>query len=151
MLRFASVKRRGFTLIELIVVVIVLAILTLVFLRGNALSQFLEYVTEAKVSATKGALGGVRAGVASFYANTALSGPPPTYPTFDDLTTLGMVMQEALPENPYNKDNTVRDAIGTWLAGPPPIQPVVATNGWAYDQTAGKFWANTNTAGENDW
>ncbi len=144
-------KRRGFTLIELILVVIVLAILTLVFVRGNALSQFLEYVTEAKVSATKGALGGVRAGVASFYANTALSGPPPTYPTFDELTTLGMVMQQALPENPYNKDNTVRDAAGTWLPGPPPIQPAVAANGWAYDQTAGKFWANTNATGENDW
>ncbi|MCH8315308.1 MAG: prepilin-type N-terminal cleavage/methylation domain-containing protein [Planctomycetes bacterium] len=144
-------KRRGFTLIEFILVVIVLAILTLVFVRGNALSQFLEYVTQAKVSATKGALGGVRAGVASFYANTALSGPPPTYPTFDELTTLGMVMQQALPENPYNKDNTVRDAAGTWLPGPPPIQPAVAANGWAYDQTAGKFWANTNATGENDW
>ncbi len=144
-------KRRGFTLIEFILVVIVLAILTLVFGRGNGLSQFLEYVTQAKVSATKGALGGVRAGVASFYANTALSGPPPTYPTFDELTTLGMVMQEALPKNPYNKDNTVRDAAGTWLPGPPPIQPVIAGNGWAYDQTAGKFWANTNTIGENDW
>ncbi|MCH7849554.1 MAG: prepilin-type N-terminal cleavage/methylation domain-containing protein [Planctomycetes bacterium] len=144
-------KRRGFTLIEFILVVIVLAILTLVFVRGSGLSQFLEYVTEARVSATKGALGGVRAGVASFYANTALSGPPPTYPTFDELTTLGMVMQQALPENPYNKDNTVRDAAGTWLPGPPPIQPVVAANGWAYDQTAGKFWANTNATGENDW
>ena len=144
-------KRRGFTLIEFILVVIVLAILTLVFVRGNALSQFLEYVTQAKVSATKGALGGVRAGVASFYANTALSGPPPTYPTFDELTTLGMVMQQALPENPYNKDNTVRDAAGTWLPGPPPIQPAVAANGWAYDQTVGKFWANTKATGENDW
>ncbi len=144
-------KRRGFTLIELIVVVIVLAILTLVFLRGDALPHFLEYVTQAKVSATKGALGGVRAGVASFYANKALSGPPPTYPTFGEVTTWGMVMQEALPENPYNKDNTVRDAAGAWLPGPPPIQPVVGGNGWAYDQTAGKFWANTNTTGENGW
>ena len=62
-----------------------------------------------------------------------------------------MVMQEALPENPSNKDNTVRDAAGTWLPGPPPTQPVVAANGWAYDQMAGKFWANTNATGENDW
>ena len=144
-------KQRGFTLIEFIVVVIVLALLAAVFGPGSALPQLLEYVTQAKVSATKGALGGVRAGVMNFYANTALSGPPPTYPTFDELTTLGMVMQDALPENPYNKDNTVRDAVGTWLPGPPPIQPVVAANGWAYDQTAGKFWANTNTTGENDW
>ena len=144
-------KRRGFTLIEFILVVIVLSILTLVFGRGNGLSRFLEYVTEAKVSATKGALGGVRAGVASYYANTALSGPPPAYPTFDELTTLGMVMQDAFPENPYNKDNTIRDAVGTWHPGPPSIQPVVAANGWAYDQMAGKFWANTNTTGENDW
>lgn len=146
MLRLDSVKRRGFTLIELMVVVIILAILA-----GFALPRYFDYETQAKESATKGALGGVRAGVANFYANTALSGPPPTYPTFAELTTFDMVMQVALPENPYNNDNAVRDAVGTWLPGPPPVQPVVGGNGWAYDQTAGKFWANTNTTGENDW
>ena len=146
MLSFASVKRRSYTLIELVVVVIVLAILA-----GFVLPRYVEYATRDKASATTSALGGVRAGVASFYSNTTLSGSPPRYPSFVELTTLGIVMPDTLPENPYQKDNTVRDATGTWLPGPPPVQPVVGVNGWAYDQTAGKFWADTNTTGENDW
>ena len=55
--------------------------------------------------------------------------------------------------DPYNDDNNIFDADGTWVAGPPVVQPVVVIGGegWAYDATAGKFWANTNTLGENDW
>ena len=30
-------------------------------------------------------------------------------------------------------------------------QTVSGTAGWAYDQTAGRFWANSNTTGENGW
>jgi len=143
----SSVIRRSFTLIELIAVVVILAILA-----GVALPRYFDYATQARESATRGTLGGVRAGVANFYANTAITGAA-RYPTFAELTTLGTVMQEALPENQYNNDNTVRNANGAWAAGPPVVQPVDTTNGegWAYDQTSGKFWGNTNTIGENDW
>lgn len=143
----ASMIRRGFTLIELIAVVVILAILA-----GVALPKYFDYAAQAKSSSTKGTLGGVRAGVANFYANGAISGAA-IYPTYAQLTAAGTVMQEAFPDNPYIDDNSVRDAIGTWVAGPPVVQPVVVVGGegWAYDQTAGKFWANTNTLGENDW
>lgn len=143
----ASVLRRGFTLIELIAVVVILAILA-----GVALPKYFDYAAQAKTSSTKGTLGGVRAGLANFYANAAISGAA-AYPTYAELTTLGTVMQEQLPDNPYNDDNSVLDADGTWVAGPPVVQPVVVVGGegWAYDATAGKFWANTNTLGENDW
>jgi len=143
----ASVIRRGFTLIGLIVVVVILAILV-----GVALPRYLDHASQTRESATRGALGGVRAGIASFYANTAITGPA-RYPSFVEFTTLGTVMQEALPENEYNNDNTVRNANGAWVAGPPVVQPVDTTNGegWAYDPSAGKFWGNTNMTGENDW
>lgn len=135
-------RRTGFTLIELIAVIVVLAVLA-----GVALPRYFDYADDAHVSATKGALGGVRAGLANWYANEALTNGAPTYPTFVQLYALGTVMQELLPENPYNDDATIRDADTLWVAGNPPI---AGANGWAYDETAGKFWANSTTAGVNE-
>jgi len=136
--RMVRINRNAFTLIELIAVIVVLAILS-----GVALPKFFDYSTKAKESACKGALGGVRAGIANFYANAAVNGAA-TYPTYTEIATLGTVMQEAIPENPYNGDNTIRDADGTWVSTNPPVS---GSNGWAYDATNGKFWANTTTQG----
>ncbi len=136
-----TTSKKAFTLIELIAVMVVLAVLA-----GVALPRFFNYSDQARESACKGALGGMRAGVANFYANNAINGSP-AYPTYAELTATGTVMQEELPENPYNEDNSVRDADGTY-ASPPPVS---GTEGWAYDQTAGKVWANSNTTGENEW
>ncbi|MCI0675382.1 MAG: type II secretion system GspH family protein [Phycisphaerales bacterium] len=132
--------RSGFTLIELIAVIVVLAILA-----GVALPRYFDYSAQARASSCKGTLGGVRAGVANFYMNTGLSGPE-RYPTFAEVNTLGTVMQELVPTNPYNNSAVIRDADGTWVSGAPPVS---GAQGWAYDETAGKFWANTNTVGEN--
>ena len=137
----ASYIHRGFTLIELIAVIVVLAILA-----GVAIPKYFDYSADAKKSAVKGTLGGMRAGIANFYANKAIAGSA-GYPTYAEFTTLGTVMQEQLPDNSYNTDNTVRDADGTWVATP----PIATTEGWAYDETNGKVWANSNVVGEKDW
>lgn len=139
MLRRANISR-GFTLIELIAVIVVLAILA-----GVALPKYFDYSAQARASSCKGTLGAVRSGIANFYANSAISGTA-TYPTHVQLTTLGTVMQELLPANPYNSSAVVRNADGTWVSGNPPVS---GAQGWAYDQTNGKFWANTNTVAEN--
>ncbi len=139
----SSPVRAGFTLIELIVVVVILAILA-----GVALPTYFDHQAKARAAATKGTPGGVRAGVANFYANKAINGTA-AYPTFAELTTVGTVMQEILPENPYTPadNNIVRNATTTW-AQP---GPVVGTEGWAYDNVVGKFWANSSGVGENAW
>lgn len=138
----SATRHHGFTLIELIAVIVVLAILA-----GVALPKYFDYAARAKESATKGVLGGVRAGMANFYANSALSGTA-TYPTFAQLTNIGTVMQETIPDNPYNDLATVKDEDGNYLLADPPVD---GTTGWCYDETAGKFWANSDTTGENDW
>ncbi|MFN0132119.1 MAG: type II secretion system protein [Phycisphaerales bacterium] len=144
-----NVWSRGFTLIELIAVIVVLAILS-----GVAIPKYFDYSSNAKASATKGVLGGVRSGIANFYANSAVSGTA-AYPTLVELQTTGTVMQEPLPANPYlsGADASVATVIvaGTW-ASTPPVETVGSkTGGWRYDASAGRFWANSSGSSENTW
>ena len=130
--------RRAFTLIELIAVIVVLAILS-----GIAIPKYFDYTAQAKASSTKGTLGGVRSAIANFTSNSSLTGTT-AYPTLPQLQTVGTVMQEAIAPNPYNSDATI--AAATWAVTP----PVSGTNGWNYDATTGRFWANSTTAGVNE-
>jgi prepilin-type N-terminal cleavage/methylation domain-containing protein len=130
---------RAFTLIELIAVIVVLAILA-----GIAIPKYFDYAAQAKVSSVRGTLGGVRSAIANFTSNSAVNGAV-AYPTLVQMQTLGTVMQEAIPQNPYNNDATI--AAGVWAATP----PTSGTNGWNYDAAAGRFWANSTSVGENLW
>jgi prepilin-type N-terminal cleavage/methylation domain-containing protein len=134
-------KNRAFTLIELIVIIVVLAILS-----GVAIPKYIDYTASAKASAAKATLGAVRTAIANFYANSALTGTA-AYPTLTNMQTLGTVMQETLPANPYN--NSASIAAATWAATP----PTTGAAGYNYDATAGRFWLNSNTTGvtENTW
>ncbi|RMH27722.1 MAG: prepilin-type N-terminal cleavage/methylation domain-containing protein [Planctomycetota bacterium] len=134
--------RRGFTLVELIAVMVVLAVLA-----GVAIPKYFDYADRARTAALSGALGGIRTGLANFYTNSSFNGTA-AYPTFAQLTTQGTVMQEAIPENPYNGLNNVveitvlLDAQNRVVANP-------TTVGWNYyvDNTANPpvaiFWANS--------
>ena len=153
-MRRTSMMRRGFTLIELIAVVVILAILA-----GVALPRYFDYAAQAKSAATKGTLGGCRAGVANYLANEVITNGTALYPTLVQLNALGTVMQEAIPDNPYDSGanpNTVNVATAAEAAAR--TVPVLSgTGGWAYyvdnalDPSAYTFYANTDTTGENDF
>ena len=142
----SSVVSKGFTLIELMAVVLILAILA-----GVALPKFFNYQSQARIASCKGTLGGVRAGVANFYANKAISAGTAAYPSLVELTD-GSTMQEALPENPFNDDTAVV-AVATYAAAT--ARTVVGTDGWAYFPGSGSdkavFFANSNDVGENTY
>jgi MSHA pilin protein MshA len=136
--------RGAFTLIELIAVIVVLAILSAV-----AIPKYFDYAAKAKESAVKGTLGAARSAIANFYANAAVNGSA-AFPTLVQIQTSGTVMQEDMPTNPYLSTPSKVIAAATYLASAPPVS---GANGWNYDTSAGKFWANSNTSGigENAW
>jgi prepilin-type N-terminal cleavage/methylation domain-containing protein len=136
--------KSGFTLVELVIVIIVLGILAAV-----AIPKFFDSTTDAKESACKGALGGVRSAIANYYAYSATSagGGSVAFPTLIQLNTAGTVMAQAIPDNPYSTSGT-KSAV---IAGPTKGTPVTsgATGGWCYKAATGEFWADTASgAGE---
>ena len=69
-------KNSGFTLIELVVVIAVLAILA-----GVAIPKFVDLTAQAKTSAEAADIGTLRAGIANVAANTAKTGGGLVYPS----------------------------------------------------------------------
>jgi len=141
---------RGFTLIELMAVIVVLAILA-----GVALPKFFDYGDSAKTASVKGTLGGVRAGLANYFMDRSMNGVTARYPTLAELTTKGTVMIEALPDNPYNDLNTVEQTLT--LADSQAPRVTNNGTGWRYyvdnavTPTAVTFWANSSVNGEEEF
>lgn len=145
-----NAPRKGFTLIELMAVVVILAILA-----GVALPKFFNYAAQSKVAATKGTLGGVRAGIANFYADKAINSATSRYPSLAELSGTS-VMLEILPDNPYSSPASNVVVTATWANATARLAS--GAQGWRYYSGGGVgsravFWANTDSAGvsENDF
>lgn len=137
-------RDKGFTLVELVIVIVVLGILASV-----AIPKFLDFTTDAKRAACRGALGGVRSAIANYYAYSATpaGGGTAAYPTLTQLTTAGTVLQGDIPDNPYSTGAT-KNAV---IAGATKGTPVTGgtTGAWCYRAATGEFWANT-ASGANE-
>ena len=81
----------GFTLIELVMVIIILGVLAAV-----AIPIFVNLQSEANTAAEKGVVGGVRAGIVSYYIDTT-RGNRSTYPTTLDAIADGTTASKANP------------------------------------------------------
>ena len=138
--------RRGFTLIELVIVIVVLGILA-----TQAIPTYLSLVDDAKKAAGRANLGALRSAVTVYYAYkaTPMGGQSATWPSITQLTDNSTVLQGQVPDNPYDTDATKNNVVtGTALG-------VVsgAAGGWGYVPTNGLLWVNTSTTGvsENGW
>ncbi|MCK6486227.1 MAG: hypothetical protein HUU22_10565 [Phycisphaerae bacterium] len=138
--------RGGFTIIELVTLLVVVGLMTAI-----ALPVYLDYRTNHQQQACRTALGGLRSGIAHYYrwsAEAAGNGAA-RYPTVDQLRTVGVVMQRAVPDNPFDDDGEAHNVVNA--DGRRRGQVIGRSGGWAYNALSGEIWANTNVCGENQF
>ena len=114
-------KEAGFTLIELVIVIVILGILAAV-----AIPKYEDMREQARVATLKGELGSIRSAVAIQYAKNALNGAA-TFPTLD-----GTIFADGrVPKEPIMNSQAVKTTAG-----------VDNTGGWQYIQATGLVKAN---------
>lgn len=85
-------KRKGFTLIELVMVIVILGVLAAV-----AIPRYFSLQSEARLSAERGVVGGVRAGILTYHADQLRQGND-AYPTTLDSAAASST---SVSDNPF--------------------------------------------------
>jgi prepilin-type N-terminal cleavage/methylation domain-containing protein len=133
-----SLKEKGFTLIELMIVVAILATLAAI-----AIPKFTLIIEKSREGATKGNLGSIRSAASLYYGNS--NGLWPTTLA----STSGFSFSPYLSEVPGVK------VTGIFINGAPSpagtnvtyasygMVPTSASSGWLYDSSLGRIYVNS--------
>ncbi len=147
--RFRVARRTAFTLIEVLIVVVIMAILAAVIIP-----QFSTATSDAKRSSLEFNMHAIRSQIELYKVHhgsypTITSGdlpqlwqatnaagevgtPGPSYP-------YGPYLTSGIPANPYNNSKTV---VAVATPGQPPTGVVSGGAGWQYDETTGNIYPN---------
>ena len=129
-------RERGFTLIELIMVIVLLGLLAVV-----AVPIYTNLQTQARVSAEQGVVGGVRSGIYTVYAANLANNVTPAYPA-----TLGGAIGACTVAAPCFGNVLSQPVTQDWTcltAGLTFRGPSNATNVYTYAPLAGTFTQTT--------
>jgi general secretion pathway protein G len=130
-------KRSGFTLIELVIVVLVLGIIAAV-----AAPKLFDVTTDARENGTRQSLTTIRNAIELYRATSGVYPPASTLATSLRSSLQGGTFPS--PQIGSNvDDNSIRSFTGTFSAS--------GTNGWAYDETTGAFYLNDPNSEYSAW
>jgi prepilin-type N-terminal cleavage/methylation domain-containing protein len=156
-------KQKGFTLVELMIVVAIIGILAAV-----AIPKFAQMLEKSREGATKGNLSAIKSAVSNYYAdqqgtypgtslNTAtwssvINGSTTTYPAFvpqyiDQLSavkvTAAGTFNSSATQNggPGVGASAAQVTTATWSSIPFPTN--TTGSGWKYDMSIGAVWVNS--------
>jgi len=160
----STTKRSAFTLVEILIVVVIMAVLAAV-----VIPQFTGSTEDAKASTAEFNVGGLRSVIQTYRAHHA-GGVPALDTTnkaipglINKTTASGTVSTSGefgpylveMPSNPYTSSSDVK-AVAT--AGAKPVAGDVTvdsngdfTGGWIYDASTGQIWLDSNVDGEFAW
>ena len=131
-------REKGFTLIELVMVIVILGILAAV-----AMPKYVNMQDEAKSAAAKGVIGTVRSAVAIQYAKNALAGTA-TFPTLLELTATdgtGIFAENKMPDSPVDKGGNLND-VAAASATPIPVGDIDEATAYVYHAATGEIRFN---------
>jgi MSHA pilin protein MshA len=112
--------KRGFTLIELVIIIVILGILSVV-----AIPKYVDMQEEAREASIRGALGNMRSALSIQYAKNALGGAA-TFP----LALTGTIFSDGrVPQEPVSKTAAV-------------VASFDGNGGWVYDAATGYIQCN---------
>lgn len=129
-------SRRGFSLVELVIVILILGILAAV-----AAPRMFDTATSAKENGTRRSLTVVRNAIELYRAQNGVLPPAANQAAFK--TALADLLQGSFPRAEVgpttNQNDNVRIATGASALA------ASGTEGWAYNSTTGQFVVNTTT------